>query len=241
MLSFEDLVNSFYRVEHLTSGLVRAGEELPARTYHSYFQLGDDDRGASFVTSENFIDDDFAALVLAHSPARPPAMLQKLGLRANRYGFTHLLHVPPHYHRELVGRLDTQREAITLCIPIFEPEFSGTETVDEFFELRRRRVATQDWRRKVTPRIMLRYDNGKTGSGAADYFPASFDMVMLEVDNLLGAPNGFIDLMNYRGDVVELLFDHGETYRWIADRNDAGAALIAKAEVRERLWQFLTR
>ena len=240
-LTFEDIENHFYPVERLANGLVRGDDEMPICTTHSYFRLGGEDESASFVTSDDFRDDDFAALVLAQAPALPPTTLVKLELQPNSHGFTHLLHVPPHYHHELMGRLDAQRETVTFCIPIFESEFSGTETVDEFFELRRGHVATADWRRQVTPRIKLRYGNEKTSGGADDYVLAPFDMVLMEVDDLLGVRKGFIDLMNYRGEVVELVFDQGETYRWIADRNDAGTVPVTKAEIPERLWAFLTR
>ena len=240
MLTIEALENNFYPVEALSDDIVRADDELPKTTFHNYFKLGD---GTSpFVVSENLVDDAFAALVLNQAGHKGVEVLTKAELKANPRGFTHVLYAPHQYHSELKGRLDAERPNTTLCIPIFNCEFSGLETPEEFYALRRSVVPTAQWDRRPAPKLSLRFDNPKTRGGTGDgYVFARLEQALQEVDNLVGVGQGFVEVLNYREEVVELVFAGDDDFTWIANRDDATSRRIARDAVREARWTFLTR
>lgn len=241
-ITFDKLVANFYPVDDLGDGLVRCGDELPKKTIHTYFKLPAADGFAPFVVSDDFIDDGFAAMVLKTVGDQAVEHLTKSALPANAYGFTHVLSAPQAYHVQLKGRLDAERPRTTLCIPIFESEFSGSETPEAFGLLSGRIVPTSDWRRAPHPKIALRFDNPKTKGGTGEgYVLVGFDLVLREVDNLLGVADGFIEILNHRDEVLELLFSHGDTFTLIENRDDAAGHQIGRAALGDRLLAFLTR
>jgi hypothetical protein len=242
MVTLDALVANFYPVEDLGGGLVRCSDELPKTTFHTYFKLTGNDDVAPFVVSQDRIDDAFAALVLTAAGHQAVDTLTKTRLPPNGYGFTHLLRAPHAYHAHLKGRLDGERPRTTLCIPIFDAEFSGSETPRDFDTLTKSVVPTTDWAREPAPKIALRFDNTRTKGGTGDgYVLARLDLVLREIDNLVGVPDGFIEILNHRDEVVEILFESGQTFTWISGRDDKAAEPVAKDALRDRLRAFLTR
>jgi len=242
MITVSRLAEAFYPVDELSDGIVRCGDELPNKTFYTYFKICENDQYSPFIVSENCIDDDFAGEILQFCGCRSAVDFAKCQLSENRYGFTHLLYVPYQYHSELKGRLDSDRMNTILCIPIFNSEFSGDESPEEFIELRRTIVPTYRWDRDVSPKITFRFDNRKTKGGTGDgYVFARFDQVLREIDNLVGVTDGFIELINYKDDVVEILFHGGSVFTWIQNRNDSRAEQITQDSIHDRLWTFLTR
>lgn len=234
------LAEHFYPVLELGDGLVRCDDELPKTIFHTYFLLGQTAAIVPFLTSENLLDDAFAAQVLATVNGTKPKSLTKIAIGQNGYSFTHVLHVAPEFHSELKGRLDEDRKDCVLCIPIFESEFSSSETVDEFVAMRRRLVATQDWVRRPAPKIMLRFDNPKTkgGTTGAGYVPAGFDQIFQEIAAMVGVQDGFIEILNFRGEVIELVFEQGQSFRIIQGRDDAAARLFSIPDLEGALRAF---
>jgi hypothetical protein len=148
---------------------------------------------------------------------------------------------PREYHAELKGRLDAARANLVLCVPAFDNEFSGTETPQEFFILRREVVPTRLWQREIYPKIALRFDNPRTGGGTGDdYVLAKFDLVAREIDNMAGVPNGFIEILNVREEVIEVVFAQGDNFHVIPNRDDSQAATLPRSAVRDGVWRFLT-
>jgi len=242
MITLSKLKDHFYPVDELGDGFVRCGDELARTTVYTYFGLRYGPAHSPLTVSDNRIDDDFARLVLNSRRSDGAVGLTKAQLPANAYGFSHVLHVPPDYHSELKGRLDADRDQTTLCIPIFRSEFSGTETLEAFTELRKHIVPTCRWDREVAPKILLRFDNLKTKSGTGDgYVYARFELVLKEVENLLGDKDGFIEILNYKEEVVEIIFTKGEEFSWIQNRDDAAGEAILIDAIRPRLWNFLTQ
>lgn len=241
MITPDLLAEHFYPVRELEDGLVRCDDELPKTIFHTYFLLGQRAATVPFVTSENLLDDAFAAQVLATVNGIRPTSLTKIAIGQNGYGFTHVLHVAPEFHSELKGRLDEERQDCVLCIPIFESEFSGSETVDEFVALRRRLVPTQHWARRPVPKIMLRFDNPKTkgGTTGAGYAPARFEQVFEEIAAMVGVPEGFIEILNFRGVAIELVFEQGQSFRLIEGRDDAAARQFSISDLEGRLRTFV--
>lgn len=241
-ITFDKLVANFYPVDDLGDGLVRCGDELPKKTIHTYFLLPAADGFTPFVVSDDLIDDAFAVMVLKTVGDQAVERLTKSALPANAYGFTHVLSAPQAYHAQLKGRLDAERPRATLCVPIFESEFSGSETPEAFGLLFGRVVPTSDWRRAPHPKIALRFDNTKTKAGTGDgYVLAGFDLMLREIDNLLGVADGFIEILNHRDEVVELLFSHADTFTLIENRDDAAGVQIGREALPEHLRAFLTR
>jgi hypothetical protein len=238
MINVAKLEDNFYPVV-VGGALVRAADELAENTIYSYFLL---DRAAvtPFVVSEDIVDDAFAHQVLDTAAGRNPDALEKIPLGENRYGFTHLLLAPPAYHSELKGRLDADREATVLVVPIFEAEFSGDETPAEFITLRREVVPANRWDRTIHPKIKMRFDNGNTGSSTGDdYVLVTFQQLMFEVGNLLGVTEGFVEVLNYRDDVIEVVFAEGELYSVIRDRDDDNAVYADFDETGDAIWAML--
>ena len=241
MITPDLLAEHFYPVLELGGGLVRCDDELPRTIFHTYFLLGLGAAAVPFVTSENLLDDAFAAQVLATVNGTRPTSLTKIAVGPNGYGFTHVLHVAPEFHSELKGRLDEDRKDCVLCIPIFESEFSSSETVDEFVTLRRRLVPTHDWARRPVPKIMLRFDNPKTKGGTTGdgYIPVRFEQVLQEIAAMVGVQDGFIEILNFRGEVIELVFEQGQSFRLIQGRDDVAARLVSIPDLEGQLRTFV--
>ena len=242
MITISKLKDHFYPVEEIGENFVRCGDELPKETYHTYFMMSDRKEYASIVVSKNIIDDDFAKFLLMENGYKGTEVLDKVAIAQNKYGFSHILRIPFRYHSELKGRLDAERKLTTLCIPIFNSEFSGNETPEEFAELRKNIVPTSKWDREIAPKIALRFNNGKTKGGTGEgYVYARMDQVMREVENLVEVEDGFIEIKNYNNQVVEILFDKHDNFSWIIDRDDTKVEQVSKGEIQAKLLAFLTQ
>lgn len=241
MLLAEQLIAGFHPVVDLGDGLFRCSDELLRTTHYTYFMLGH--AITPFLLSQDHVDDAFARQVLTQAGHDKALRLEFAPLPQNTYGLTHLLRAPHDFHSELEGRrFDDARPQTTLCIPVHRSEFSGDETAAEFRDLRLHVVPTRDWARPPAPKIALRFDNTKTGGGTAGegYMFAKLGLLLREVENLAGDDRGFIEIINYRGQVVELLSPTPDTFTWISNRDDAAAVAVRRAEVAPRITAFLT-
>lgn len=238
-ISLELLRRNFYPVlEH--GDIIRCTDELRDRDIYTYFHLTGTTSGTfPFMVSDGLSDDVFAAAALAAAGIPHPDAFQKIALPGNGREFTHALLVPPSWHNQLAGRLDRERENTLWLVPIFECEFSGMETPEEFHAISRI-VATTNWARDVTPLIKLRFDNPNTGGGTGDdYVFAGFAGLDLEIANLIGAAQGFIEIINHRGAVLELFWAGAEDFTVIRDRRDADAKTLNHEAARDEVWTML--
>jgi hypothetical protein len=64
--------------------------------------------------------------------------------------------------------------------------------------------------------------------------------VLDEIENLVGVSDGFIEIMNYKNEVVEILFNRDGVFSWINNRDDSKSQQIQAQLIRDRLWNFLT-
>ena len=191
------------------------------------------------------MDDDFASFVFTEVPSedRSTALpgLRVRDMAKNKYNFSALLLAPPAYHSEFKGRLDAKRDHLVLCIPIHRCEFLGDESVDDFYGLRMNIVPTMNWKREAFPKIILRYDNPKTQGGTvhdSGVF-AKYDTVLREVDLLDGVPKGFIEIINYKNQVIEVLSPKEGVFVLIRERDDATRQPLDKANLLQKLHSFL--
>ena len=235
----EHLNDHFYPVVDLGQGLFRCADEMPNATWNTYFLIGQ--AVTPFLISQNHVDDSFARDVLTTAGFQPVDRLELSALPANRYDLTHLLRVPHDYHRELMGRLDQVRSQTTLCIPIHREEFTGNESAQEFQALRNSVVATADWERAPAPKISLRFANTRTGAGTRGdgYVFVKLDLLLREIQELAGDSGGFIEVINYCGNVAELRSKSPDSYLWIDDRQNASALEVARSDAASRMIEFL--
>ena len=192
------------------------------------------------LKSSRLRDDDFARDMLKVTLANLNESLpRKVPAPENRFGFSNVLYLTPDYHGELAGRLDDKRASTLLCVPIFESEFSGAESPAEFKAIRRS-TPINDWSRSLQPRIKLRFENSKTGAGTGDgYVFCALDLVLNEIGNLVGDPDGFLEIINFKERVMEILYSPEQGLGVIFDRNDEHVIIVDVGSVEPILWEFL--
>jgi len=248
VLQLEDIEASCARVMDLGRGLARGRDATRKATYYNYLEFAKSPQGNDLlIVSQDLMDDDFASFVFTQVPSEDRSTaLTRLGIRdmaKNKYDFSALLLAPPDYHSEFKGRLDAKRDHLVLCIPIHRCEFSGDEPVDDFCALRMKIVPTMNWQRKVCPKIILRYDNPKTQGGTVHDCGvfAKYATVLREVDLLSGVPKGFIEIINYKKQVIEILSPEEGAFVLVRDRDDATREPLDKPTLLQELQSFLVQ
>jgi len=248
VLQLQDLLSSFSSVVDLGGSVARGRDVLPKSTFHYHVRFADSSLEGNdlLVTSENILDDEFAMFIFSHVP--PADRSEKLlGLRIrdlpkNKYGFSALVLAPKDYHSEFKGRLDKKRERLVLCLPIHRCEFSGDESIEDFYVLRREVVPTLNWEREICPKTVLRFDNPKTRGGTRDSGVfAKYATVLHEVDNLSGVPKGFVEIGNYRKQVIEILSPREDEFLLIRDRKDENREAADKETLLQKVRAFLVQ
>lgn len=175
------------------------------------------------IASKNVDDPEFAASVVLNAPHNlshdGPTIFE---IPPNAYGFTHAMAVPSTYHG-LLNRIE-KRTGLFLCLPIFRCEFNGNESEDDFRLSTHHIVDVNNWHRTRQPKISVYFDNPRTGGGT-DKGGAivSLETLIAEIDNLNGVGNGFIEITNYRGEVIEVLSPAEGHYVLIRNRQDEEA------------------
>jgi hypothetical protein len=244
LLNIENIVDHFDDVEIIGNEIVKCNDQLNSKTVYYYFKFASADTGGfdAVVISENNPDDAFATFVLRHmAPVRAAVRLSMCPLPQNRYGFSQLVLAPSQFHKYLMGRLDAERDSLVLCFPVHTGEFSGAETVEDFFLLRRQFIETLNWKRPVSPQVQIRFDNPRTGVGTAGAAVlVKYDYLLLEIANLDGVEDGVIEVLNYLGGVVEILSRGTGQFILILDRDDSARQLMNKEQLIARVWLFLT-
>jgi hypothetical protein len=250
VLQLEDLVASASDVRDLGGGVGRCRDRTTKSTFYNYvkFAAANTDGNDLLITSENILDDDFAMLIFANVPSEERSErlsnLKALDLPKNEYGFSALLLAPKDYHSHFAGRLDAKRDRLVWCLPIHRCEFSGDESVEEFFTLCWRGfVPTLNWQREVCPKIILRYDNPKTQGGTVHDCGvfAKYETVLREVDLLSGVPKGFIEITNNKKQVIEILSPKEGVFVLIRERDDATREPLNKPTLLQKLQSFLVQ
>ena len=243
MLKPQDLSANFAGVVPLADHVFRCEVETQRATRYYYVRLagGGAMQQDFLIKSENLADDGFALLILGHMPpASDTAALQVVPLPQNGYGFPASLVAPPSYHTCFKGILDAEREQLMLCVPVHRCEFSGGEPIGEFVTMRRETVPTADWRRPVSPKILLRFDNPATRGGTGDSpVLARKELLFREIGLLSGVTNGFIEIQNWRGQTLELLSPAAGRFVLIQERNDQKRQTLEEPALREEILAFL--
>jgi len=248
VLQLKDIEASCARVVDLGRGQARGRDATRKATYYNYLEFAESPQGNDpLIVSQDLMDDDFASFVFTQVPSEDRSTaLPRLRVRdmaKNKYNFSALLLAPPDYHSQFKGRLDAKRDHLVQCIPIHRCEFSGDESVDDFFFLCIKIVPTMNWEREVFPKIILRYDNPKTQGGTVHDFGvfAKYETVLREVDLLNGVPKGFIEIINYKNQVIEILSPKEGVFVLIRERDDATREPLDKPTLLRKLQSFLVQ
>lgn len=245
MLNQGDLESNVSAVVELGLGVVRCQDVLPRTKYFYYLKLAEVGSAAPdyVLVSENKMDDDFSVEVLASAAAENVSVssrLKKYPLRTAKYGFTSMLFADSSYHAYFKGRLDEKRSNLVLVVPIYDCEFTGDESPDEFAMMRRDLVPTLNWEREVAPKILVRFDNPKTRGGTGDSkVLVKYGTLTREIDNLQGVNNGFIEIINYQGAVREVL-SADDGFVLIHERDDNHRETLNRDALLDALHRFLT-
>lgn len=247
MLNKMDLESNVSAVVELGSGVVRCQDVLPKMKYFYYLKLAEVGSTAPdyVLVSENRMDDDFAVEVLANAAALNVGVSSRLKrhpLRPNKYGFTSMLFADSSYHAYFKGRLDEKRSNLVQVVPIYDCEFTGDESPDEFAMMRRDLVPTLNWEREVAPKILLRFDNPKTRGGTGDSeVLVKYGTLIREIDNLQGVSNGFIEIINHLGSVREVLSADEDSFVLIHERDDSNRENLSRDALLNVVHRFLTK
>ena len=190
------------------------------------------------IASKNVDDPEFAASVVLNAPHRlshdGPTIFE---IPPSAYGFTHAMAVPSTYHG-LLNRIE-KRTGLFLFLPIFRCEFTGEESAEDFKWSTHHIVDVNNWHRTRQPKISVYFDNPRTGGGTdKDGAIVSLETLIAEIDNLSGVSDGFIEITNYRNEVIEVLSP--EEGRYVLIRNRQDEELIDRASVIAAVEKFTT-
>jgi len=219
MFSKDDLLLTFDTVD-VYAGCFFFKHEMPETVVH--YCLRSTEEQDLLVVWEGAFDREFAVQIIQQSPARlNKAIPSMFEISMNAYGFTHVLVVPNNYHGILKGGHAYDRDKLLLCIPLYRSEFSGGESELEFKEMIRRTVPVYRWDRDACPKIKVYFDNPRTGGGSDESgILMRYVALLAEIENLEGVANGFVEITNYKGEVVEVISPRKNEFVFIRDRKD---------------------
>jgi hypothetical protein len=243
MITEKMITDNFEDVQRMTDDIIRFKELLPDFKDIYYLGCSKSDNINIIVISRDIEDDVFASELIrvASSQNKVLNLLKFRHNIENKYGFDSALMAGPQYHSYFKGRLDNVRNTLYLCFPIFECEFSGNESVELFYEMRRFLIKSLNWDRSMTPKILLRFENPKTKAGTIgkNYYPVDFNVVKTEIINLNGVPNGVVEVFNYNKEYVKIISISQDQY--IMETNGKILCDGCYSSIKENLWEFLIR
>ncbi|AZF13707.1 hypothetical protein [Pseudomonas sp. R3-18-08] len=207
----------------------------------NYWLKAREDNSKLLVISQDFFDDALAEIIVNSvsviSSTDKPLILPITAGKHSSSLFTHIIILPQNYHGYMKSA-GIDRGDLYWCIPIFRCEFSGEESVEEFMSMRVHFVPVLDWKRAIRPKVKVYFDNPKTGAGADETrVLVQYLTLLQEVDNLEGVSNGFIELENYKGEVVEILSPVKSEFILILNREDETA--MSKDVLKTHLDEFV--
>ncbi|CAM4328760.1 hypothetical protein CR156_19330 [Stenotrophomonas lactitubi] len=217
MITRDDLLQEFGEVTEV-HGCYFA--KYTVATFDLHCCLRTTDGQDLMVVSKNINDPELASSVVLEAPRhlshdRPTIFT----ISSNAYGFTHAMAVPSTYHgflNQIEGRAN-----LFLCVPIFQCEFSGEESAEEFRLATTHVVPIYEWDRTVQPKVSVYFDTPRTGGGTDESGAlVPLRVLLAEIDNLSGVGDGFIEITNYRDEVIEVLSPEKGSYVLIRNRQD---------------------
>jgi hypothetical protein len=220
MISKSDLLEEYDSVKVLAGDIYFFQDKMRDYTYN-YWLMSSGLQDLIVVCQDELVDQlaiDVISSVSSNLNLFAPTVFELKGVTAT---FTHVMVVPPIYHGYLKDVEGVDRKNLFLCLPIYRCEFSGCESVDDFRELRLHYIPVLNWHREKHPKMRVYFDNPRTGGGtdeAGAYF--QWSTLLREIGNINGVSDGFIELTNWSGQVVEVISSSADVYVLIKDRRD---------------------
>lgn len=242
MISTQDILDNFSDVEDVGNGVSKFRDIVPALTFCYYFTGSLGSQRNLLTVTDGFENDQFAEVVLRaaqNANFETDGLDKQQLLASNEYQMTHLLFAPCQFHDYFKGRLDQQRKELYLVLPIHDCEFSGNESLELFREIRKNINSGLNWRRDKAPKVLIRFENPKTGGGASDGVPVGLPLLDREIDNLNGVPSGFIEVTNFQGYFAEILSPENGRYLFRTQFDDEARPVSRETVVGEVL-KFVT-
>jgi len=241
LLKYRELVDNFSNVIDLKDGIYKCCEETGKSTYFYYVKLASGAKTKDYVlVSRNIEDDGFAQKALERvGESAVGDEIIVCPMPQNGYYFSSIILAPSTFHSYFKGILDKSREDLVLCLPIHRCEFSGRESAAEFIEMRRQ-IPDLDWRRAVYPKIKLRFSNPVTqgGTGGSEVV-VSYSILLDEIENLNGVSLGFVEIVNYKDEVLEIISPSSNVFVLIRNRDDNTRESVQKNAVFEFVQSFI--
>ncbi len=243
MITQDDLTKHFANVSAVGDGVLRADDVVSNQRYFNYVWGGEHKGREYLVVSKGVVDDRYVLRLRNNIPSSIKAeALTVSPLEQVGRSFDTIFIAPPSFHRHFRGRLDEKRTALFLVIPGYRCEFVGDENAGEFLETCRRSVLVDDLTRTMSPKVRLRYHNSRTRGGTGDgYVISNYKLASHEVANLDGASDGFVEIVNYKNEIMEILWSAESGYLLIHDRNDSQRRSVSLEGVKLDILEFLTR
>lgn len=236
MISESDLIEEFGGVRKLEGGVFSFKDEMRTYTYN-YWLRASEDRDL-LVVSKDLIDDELALAVTNQAPLSLPLDQPSIyAVSGSSEKFTHVFVAPSSYHGYLKGLNVIDRSRLLLCVPIYRCEFVGDETPEEFRDMQLHLIPILDWARAKHPKLRVYFDNPATGGGSDETGVLLKQSVLVqEIENLNGVNDGFIEIANWCGRVIEVLSPDVDKFLLIRNREDE--ELMSRSEVLTRVNEF---
>lgn len=242
MLTENNLLEQFGEIENINQDVFLCPFELPTKTINNYIKINDPQDLDFILISLNLRNDEFANYLFENLPEQIDlTTISRNPIPANKYGFSDILLVPPTYHSQLKGIFEKERESLIWCIPIHRYEFSGNESKEELQDMYIRTVPVQDWKRQGVPKIKIYFRNPKTKGGTINKNPVIFkyEYLIREIKNINGVENGFLEITNYKNEVIEIVSPLEGQYFLILNRDDSKRVLKTIDQIIEAVDLFL--
>lgn len=242
MLTENNIRERVGEIKNINQGLFLCPFQLPAKTINNYIKIENPQDLDFILVSFNLRDDEFANYLFESLPDQIDlTRISKNHIPSNKYGFSDVLLVPPTCHSQLKGIFDKERENLIWCIPIHKYEFSDNESKEELREMYIRTTPVQDWKRKGVPKIKIYFSNPKTKSGTVNENPVilNYEYLINEIKEINGVENGFLEITNYKNEVIEIVSPLEGQYFLILNRDDSKRILMTIDQIIEAVDQFL--
>jgi len=236
MIYKSDLIEEFGDVKGVGEDVFFFQDKMRAYTYNYWLQTSKE--RDLLVVSKDMVDDELSLAVISMAPELLSLKQPEIyALSGKSKKFTHVFVAPSHYHGYLKGAEGIDRSRLLLCVPIYRCEFAGDETPEEFNEMQLHLIPILDWERSKHPKLRVYFDNPATGGGTSESGVLLKQSVLFqEIENLNGVNDGFIEITNWSGGVVEVLSPSQDEFLLIRNREDE--KLMSKPEILAQIGEF---
>lgn len=236
-----DEIKEYFENGVLVNNLIKTELEIGSDIEYYYFSLEMSSSGSQFyIVSKNKEIDEYASIIYENLPSFSGNNLLKVSMNKSlEYPFDSLLFVPPHYHHLFEDDFDEEREDLIQLIPIFNCEFSGEETIEEFQELSWRYVKINNLARQASPKIKISMNNPKTNvkTGKEKFVLVSYTSLIVYIRDILGVDSAFLNLINYKDELIKVTSLTEDSY--LIELN-ANQIVISAEEINDYVYSWVS-